>query len=265
MKNKLSPNDLIILIVASGILLIAFVFFFDELTGNTEEDVFVKAAETNTSNAYEEFLKEYPSGDYAKYANKMLTDFKNNNVVKPIEAGNYVSQFCYHVFYNKRDFNVLSLTNNGSPFYSEFPEYVTLPNTTGDIRYLSIVSQAIETNNCGKHVLSEIDYLGGSLRTLLIIDNATDINVDLLIETYLSRRQLSVSIPSKSHYVIEINLIKSIELFHLNVTRQNTKNILEDVVFPIAEQRNQIMFGWYVYNINKENKYRVTKEKYNVQ
>ena len=237
-------------------------WFFGDIFAH-DKKAFEHSILENTLDSYESFLKKYPDSKYSKYANKMLSNFKRQIVIQPIKVDAdspfFSDNFNYQVFFDKEPiiypYSIFIYKNN-APFFSEVPPQVSLQGFRLMEENVAILIQDTSTSFAGQHKLSN-SSLGGNLQRYFVIDNSTQHNLNVFIDVYISNISSNISVPAKSHFVITLNLANlTTDIMYIRVNRKDNNKVLEEFYFPIIHGSGRSM-RWYVYNIDKKNKYRV--------
>jgi hypothetical protein len=226
------------------------VWWFTIRPNVAEEQGFAQAVQTNTITSYTDFLAKHPEGIYADCANKMLNVvLPSNAFIRPIEVSPTSPESNYQVFCPKeRIWSTIFLFRNHSPFYSALPQEISVYHFQ-EATDASIVKQAIVTTNQGSR------QLGGDLTGVLIIDNATEMDIDVSIDTCITNMTLMDSVLSKSHLCIQLHLSdNSVDILHIKITGKHTSEVIEEFYFPV-DDRDLRSIGWYVYNVGRVNSY----------
>lgn len=160
--------------------------------------------------------------------------------------------------------NYFVKNDHGSPFVDKMPDKLVRPKIGGTRlvapNLLKGVVQSIKTRKNGETKIPDGKFLGGSLQTRVVIDNATGSTVTAVLRLYANDLTVVERIETKSHHVFILNADQEPDILNLSIRMDNRK--VDQSFMVRSPGTNEWLSGAYVYNVGKTNSYRVISRRY---
>lgn len=232
---------------------------------------FKKVIEINNRNCYEYYLIKYHDNEFSRKVKAILSYIDSETVIYPLILANLEKEQLNNYFDHQLilvEGSGYYLIKDGSPLLTQLPsEFVARRDFPGrnlsDQETRDGIIQKIKTRKKDVKKIPENKSMGGSMQRSIIIDNGTNKHVVVDINLLGSGESSSARIDPYSYLIFELNTELNPDI--VIITVKSGDLLVEQKSFKISNQLknvNELYTGYYIYNIEKANSYRVVSQTY---